>query len=387
MVAGREFVVDVVLASPKNAAEKSASEGSVQAQLVQNTDAAPLIGLNADLPILVHKGSSGYQRSKAAYDDFRNLLPPMMCCRTIVPLDAVVTIVQFHREDEHLSRLLLNDEERIELDRLWSELFFISQDALRVHDSFPLILEFATQGVPDVGTVEELKRLAEPIRQRAIDFQQQMLESEPKHLEWLIDFASRAYRRPLAESEVSKLEWRYQSLRQQDIAHEVAFRAVLAGVFVSPNFLYRTEVPVGGEEARRLNDWELATRLSYFLWSTLPDDSLLAAAESSALAHLDELLLQTRRMMQDKRVRSLATEFACQWLGLRDFDQHNEKNERQFPSFAELRDDMYEESIRFFTDLFQRDGSIFEILDSEHTFVNADLAGHYGIDGIEGDQW
>ena len=387
MVAGREFVVDAVLASPADAAEKSASEGTVQLQVVQHTRGTPLEGLDENLPVLSHKNSVGYHRSKAAYDDFRDLLPRMMCCLTLVPLDSVVTIVQLHREDEHLSRLLLDADERAKLERLWSELFFISQDALRVHESFPLILEFATQGDPEVGAEGKFERLEEPIRQRAEDFQQQMLDAEPKHLELLIDFTSRAYRRPLTDSEVADLKLLYQSLRNQEIAHDDALRAVLAAVFVSPEFLYRTEVPAAGEQAGSVSGWEFATRLSYFLWSTLPDDPLREAAESGTLANPEEILRQTGRMIRDQRVRSLATEFACQWLDLRNFDQHNEKNESQFPSFADLRDDMYEELIRFFTDLFQRDGSVLEILDADHTFVNAALASHYRLTGIEGDQW
>jgi hypothetical protein len=86
-------------------------------------------------------------------------------------------------------------------------------------------------------------------------------------------------------------------------------------------------------------------------------------------------------------VRRLATEFACQWLHIRDFDELDEKSERHFPTFAELRGAMYEESIRFFTDLFQQDGSVLDILDADHAFLNEAMAKHYGIDGVSGPQW
>ncbi len=102
-------------------------------------------------------------------------------------------------------------------------------------------------------------------------------------------------------------------------------------------------------------------------------------AEAGNLA--PTLAPQMHRMLKDPRVRRLATEFACQWLHIRDFDQLNEKSERHFPTFAGLRGDMYEESIRFFTDLFQRDGSVLDILDADYTFVNDALAKHYGIPG------
>jgi hypothetical protein len=92
-------------------------------------------------------------------------------------------------------------------------------------------------------------------------------------------------------------------------------------------------------------------------------------------------------MLKDERTRRLATEFACQWLHIYDFDSHDEKSPAAFPTFADLRGPMYEEAIRVFTDLVQRDGSILELVDADHTFVNAALAKHYGIDGVTGDQW
>jgi len=92
-------------------------------------------------------------------------------------------------------------------------------------------------------------------------------------------------------------------------------------------------------------------------------------------------------MLKDARVRRLATEFACQWLHIHDFDAFDEKSERHFPGFADLRAPMYEESIRFFTDWFQRNGSVLEILDADHTFLNEALAKHYGIPGITGEDW
>src|SRR5271170_7559548 len=84
-------------------------------------------------------------------------------------------------------------------------------------------------------------------------------------------------------------------------------------------------------------------------------------------------------MLTDARVRRLATEFACQWLQIYDFESLSEKSEKFFPEFAELRGDMYEESILFFTDLFQRDGSVLSVLDADHTYVNDRLARFYGI--------
>src|SRR5207247_3781492 len=119
--------------------------------------------------------------------------------------------------------------------------------------------------------------------------------------------------------------------------------------------------------------------LSYCLVSARPDEELRQLAAAGRLHDTDVLLAQTRRMLRDPRVRRLATEFACAWLHIYDFDELREKSERHFPTFTGLRGAMYEETIRFFTDLFQRDGPVLDILDADYTFLNQDLATHYGI--------
>jgi hypothetical protein len=131
----------------------------------------------------------------------------------------------------------------------------------------------------------------------------------------------------------------------------------------------------------------LASRLSYFLWSSQPDDELRRLAAAGKLRETETLVAQTQRMLLDAKVRRLATEFACQWLHIYDFDELDEKSERHFPSFAGLRGAMYEESIRFFTDLFQNDGSVLDILAADYTFLNEELARHYGVPGISGNAW
>jgi hypothetical protein len=143
--------------------------------------------------------------------------------------------------------------------------------------------------------------------------------------------------------------------------------------------LYRAEKAVSGERPGPVTDWELATRLSYFLWSSAPDEELRALADGGRLHEPDVLAAQTRRLLRDARIRRLATEFACTWLHIYGFDELSEKSERHFPSFAGLRESMYEETILFFADLFQRDGRISEILDADHTFLNEALAKHYGV--------
>jgi hypothetical protein len=156
---------------------------------------------------------------------------------------------------------------------------------------------------------------------------------------------------------------------------------------VAPAFLYRLETPGPGAEAAPVTDWELASRLSYFLWSSMPDAALRELAAAGKLRHPDVLAAQARRMLRDARVRRLALEFGCAWLHIYNFDELSEKSERHFPSFGQLRGAMYEESIRFFTDLFQRGGSVLDILNADYTFLNEPLAAHYGIPNVTGPEW
>src|SRR5690606_3082920 len=111
-------------------------------------------------------------------------------------------------------------------------------------------------------------------------------------------------------------------------------------VLTSPAFLYRFERPAVGEGVAPVSSSELASRLSYFLWSSMPDERLRELADSGRLVEDEVLLAETHRMLADDRMRRLAIQFACQWLHVRDFDQNNDKNERLFPGFASLRDDM-----------------------------------------------
>jgi hypothetical protein len=334
-------------------------------------------------PIVVAEASAARRRIERGFDAFRDLFPAALCYTKIVPVDEVVTLTLFHREDEHLRRLMLDDEQAAKLDRMWDELHYVSHDAIELVDAFEQLWQYATQDA-DPKVFEPLRQ---PIYDRAAAFRKLLSETEPQHLDALFEFAARAYRRPLTDAETSDLRALYRRLREQEIPHDEALRLTLARVLVSPAFLYRVEQPGPGAEPAPVSDWELASRLSYFLWSSLPDAELREVAASGRLHEPGGLAAQTRRMLRDPRVRRLATEFACQWLHIYDFDSLDEKSERLFPTFADLRGAMYEESIRFFTDLFQRDGSVLEILDADHTFLNEALARHYGIPGVTGPEW
>jgi hypothetical protein len=334
-------------------------------------------------PIVVNEGSKARRRFESDFDEFRSLFPAALCYIKIVPVDEVVTLTLFYREDDHLARLMLDEAQKAKLDRLWDELHYISHDALTLVDAFEQLWQYATQDA-DPKVFEPMRK---PINDRAATFQQRLLETQPKHLDALLEFANRAYRRPLTDSEKAELRKLYRKLREQDLAHDEAIRLTLARVLVAPSFLYRAETPWPGSEQVPVNDSELASRLSYFLWSSMPDSELREVAAAGRLRHPDALAGQTRRMLRDPRVRRLATEFGCAWLHIHGFEELNEKSERHFPTFTDLRGAMYEESIRFFTDFFQRDGSVLNILDADYTFLNEALAKHYDIPGVTGAEW
>ena len=282
--------------------------------------------LSYTTPILVSEGSAASRRVESAFATYRNLFPAALCYSRIVPVDEVVTLTLYYREDHHLSRLMLDEEQSAKLDRSWNELHFVSRDALTLVDGFQQLMEFATQDA-DPKVFEPLRK---PIHDRAAAFKKELVAAEPRQLHQLIEFAGRAYRRPLTDEEKRDLGDLYRKLREQELPHDEAIRFTLARVLVAPAFLYRVEPlasgPVAGSQSSPSKDeipttpvsnWALASRLSYFLWSSMPDEKLRSLAEANKLQSPDLLVAQSKRMLKDSRARALATEFACQWLGVR----------------------------------------------------------------------
>lgn len=376
LVAGAEFIASGYLHGG------TGNEGSVQVQLVTERPITQP-SLSSTAAIVVNEGSAARPRFEKAFNDFRSLFPIALCYTKIVPVDEVVTLTLFYREDDHLRNLMLNDAERAQLDGLWDELHFVSHDALTLVDAYEQLWQYATQDA-DPSAFEPLR---EPILKNADAFRGQLKRAEPLHLESILNFADNAFRRPITDIERTELRELYQRLRSQELSHEDAIRLTFARVLVSPAFLYRVERPTTGTKSSPISDWELATRLSYFLWSSQPDQELRQLAAANKLHEPDQLAAQTRRMLQDPKARRLATEFACQWLHIYDFNQLDEKSESHFPTFNGLRSDMYEESIQFFTRHFQSDRPFLELFDADYTFLNEALAKHYGIDGVVGPQW
>jgi hypothetical protein len=374
--AGREFAVTAALDRHEG------TQGSVQVHVIadQRPESGPIA---AGLPILVGHDGQARKRIENAFEDFRRLFPAALCYSQVVPVDEVVTLALYHREDDNLARLMLEEAEQQKLDRLWDELSYVSQEALKVEVGYAQFMEYTTQD----SDPNLFKPLRKPIMDRAEALRKRLKDTEPKHLEELERFGQRAYRRPLGPQEKVELRHLYGKIRSQGLDHDAALRLTLARVLIAPAFLYQVELPASGPEPQPLSGWELASRLSYTLWSSLPDDELQTLAAAGKLHDPEVLTAQMRRMLADPRARALATEFACQWLDIRGFDRHNEKSERVFPEFAGLRGAMYEEAVLFFVDLFRNNGSLLEVLDTDHTFLNESLAKHYGISGVRGPHW
>lgn len=377
LVAGAEFVTTGLLHA------ETGKEGSVQLQVLATKPDS--LSISVSSPILVSPDSESQRRVEMVLTEFRELFPAALCYSRIVPVDEVVTLTLFHRDDQHLRRLMLDDAQIAKLDRLWDELYYVSKEPLQLVVALEQITQFATQDRQDL--VPQFSALKQPTEKRAENFRQRLADTEPAHLNAVLAFADRAWRRELTDSEQYRLRDLYQSLRSSDLGHEEAIRLTLARTLASPAFLYRLEQPGEGESPALVSSTELASRLSYFLWSSLPDAELRDLADAGRLTASSEVAMQTRRMLNDARTRRLAIQFACQWLQIRGFGEEAEKNEKLYPEFADLRDDMYEETVRFFEDLFRNDGSILSMLDADYTFVNEALAKHYGIGGVGGNEW
>jgi hypothetical protein len=333
------------------------------------------------------KGSK-VQLSPEGLAAFRRCFPVYLYYPKIVPDDETICLRMYYREDDQLSRLMIGDDQRRELDKWWSELRYVSQYPLAEQKYYSTFMGFVSQDGPDEYQ-RVRSRVEEPVRRRGEEFAHELEELAPTQVEALVAFAARVYRRPLAESEQAELKHLYQTLREKkEMSHEDAWRTTLASLFTSPLFLYRVESAPPGSEAQAVSNWELATRLSYFLWASLPDAELQQAAAAGTLTQPAVLSAQASRMLRDGRVRGLATEFATQWLHVRDIRDNREKNEKLFPSFDDsLREALFEESTRFFQNLFQEDRPVVEIFDADYTFVNGTLARHYGIPGVTGSEW
>jgi hypothetical protein len=203
--------------------------------------------------------------------------------------------------------------------------------------------------------------------------------------ESLCTFVSRAWRRPLTPQETAGFHASLDKAVKQGRSLTSAVQEMLVYALVSPHFLYRIEkgqdVKDEAKGVRPLTNIELANRLSYFLWSSMPDAELTEAAAQGKLTEPAELVRQTKRMTQDKRIRRFATEMFGQWLGFHGFENYTRPNAERFPEFdADLRKAMFGEAVEFCTDLVANDRDVRMALQADYAFLpTRRLAEHYGI--------
>jgi hypothetical protein len=334
----------------------------------------------------------------------------------------------YFRDDQPLGELILDEQGKRTLDRLWNEFEFACDLPARMHSGFIWFeraeskfiaderFDFARAEDKDSTSPAKFGRLAEEylakIKQRAKSdavikateehfalteanirrVEKQHREAEVAHVKALQEFAQRAYRCRLTPAERDGVAAFYQALRRDGLGHEDALRDTLVSILMSPHFCFRVDLRsvsgeppalAGGGSTHRvepLGDEALASRLSYFLWSSMPDAELLNLAAEGTLHKPEVLRAQVRRMLNDDRVRGLVSDFGGAWLDFRRFEEHSAVDRDRYPQFdSELRQAMAEEPVRFLIDLIRRDRPIFDLLDARHTFVSAALAKHYGM--------
>ncbi|REK24991.1 MAG: DUF1592 domain-containing protein, partial [Planctomycetota bacterium] len=263
------------------------------------------------------------------------------------------------------------DAGEVDLPESHRQIFFVSPG------------EFLSVAEPTGAQQKEKRRNADVAQQAAARKIAQRRAAE----EILARFATRAFRRPLEIGERVRLLSLYDKATADGDNHETAVQVALSAVLVSPQFLFRIERDpprARPGEVYRIDNHELASRLSYFLWSSLPDEALRERAAKGDLHEPEVLRAEVRRMLRSPKARRLVDNFAGQWLQLRRLDEVAPDTE-QFSFDEELRSAMYGEATALFESVMREDKSVIDLIDADYTFVNERLARHYGWDDVDGE--
>ncbi len=246
----------------------------------------------------------------------------------------------------------------------------------------PAIYQVSINGPFDIEGAGETESRAKIF----IDYPESEDEEDACAERILSNLMRRAFRRPISPDDLVQP---MQFFRQHKLegGFEQGIESALGAILISPKFLFKVEkdpMDALSDKPYKISDLELATRLSFFLWSSIPDDLLLDLAARGELSKGDELAKQTARMLMDPKAESLVTNFADQWLYLRNLDSLT-PDARLFPDFDQnLRDAFRKETELFFRNILVKDRSVLEFLECDYTFLNERLARHYGISGILG---
>ncbi len=244
-------------------------------------------------------------------------------------------------------------------------------------------LKMGLRAAPEKLADDDRKRWND-LRKAAEAFQ---AERDIRLKDALSDFAARAFRRPVSRHDARIIEGAFDKSMAGTDDFQKAAQLAIQGMLTHPRFLFRMEDEASGASASKVDEFALASRLSYFLWSSMPDETLLKLAKEGRLQDDKILEAQVRRMLKDPKSVSLAEEFASQWLEFRRILDEKKPDAKLFPDYTEaLREAMYREAVLVFDDIVKRDGSVLEVIDSRTTFLNELLAKHYGIPGVEGEE-
>jgi hypothetical protein len=350
--------------------------------------------------------SPGYRTFRASIAEYVALLPPNShgeanpADKDPVPApfdntynspehDAFVLKVKYQRTDQFFTENVVDGDERRRLNEAWTDLF----GSWPYHDAYLGMLldhygvELPSRRIADLTSMQvaalppEVRPHVSSLRAHYDAVRNAMAQAESGHLSDALAFASRAWRRPLTSTEKSGLRAFYRKSRTVNaLDHDGAVRALLSRILLAPTFLYRLETATPGPE-RPLDGWELASRLSFFLWSSIPDDELRRAAAAGELGDARGLARQVKRMTADPKARRFATEFFGQWLGFYQFDQYRGVDTSRFPEFTDdVKTAMYDEAVSTFEYIVRQDRPVKEILDADYMFLNKPLATFYGVD-------
>lgn len=315
--------------------------------------------------------------------------------------DAFDNDVKYVRDDSFIYNHVLDEAVRRQVDQAWADLY----TSFEYHDHYWKLLNEHYKlnlGGKHIGELTQADFDAMPLEARGYATKLRKTYDAartaektalPHHVDECLDFASRAWRRPLTAKEKAGLRAFYDKMLAADPDHTRAVKALIARILVAPEFLYKLETtspvsaslikPVstaGGASVGALNSWEIASRLSFFLWSSIPDDELRRAAAAGELGNPEQLRKQAGRMLADPKARRMATEFFGQWLGFYQFDQFKGVDTSRFPEFTEVvKSSMYDEAVSFFEYILRHDRPVGELLTADYDFLNAPLAKYYGI--------
>ena len=212
------------------------------------------------------------------------------------------------------------------------------------------------------------------------------VEAEDAASSVLLDFAQRAWRRPVEAEELGRIIDLFNIAYTRGDGYKSSLKLAFKAMLISPNFIFLAEPEPEAIGDYPLGGYPLASRLSYFLWASMPDDELLELAESGTLNDPEILKVQIKRMLKDPKAQALGETFASQWLGITQLGEARIPDAERFPEFNEaLLLAMKSEVAMLFNRIVQEDRSLLELLDADYTYLNEDLADIYGIEGIEGD--